>query len=51
MGEIPKGSCKQHEHGWRHDESVLVHGQIVVNAVEQEVRNDAISVVRKVAVS
>lgn len=50
MSEVPKGSRKQQKHGWRHDQSVFVHGQIVVDAVEQEVRNDAISVVRKIAV-
>lgn len=50
MSEIPKRGRKQQKHSWRHDQSVLVHGQIVVDAVEQKVRNDAISVVRKIAV-
>lgn len=50
VGEIPEGSCEHQEHGRRHDKPVLVHRQIVVNAVEQEVRSYAISVVRKVAV-
>lgn len=47
--EVPKWSSKQHEHGGRHNKSVLIHGQVVVDAVKQEVCNDAISVIRKVA--
>lgn len=51
VGEIPKRSSKQHEHGWGHNKPVPIHGQVVVNAVKQEVRNDAVSVIRKVAAS
>lgn len=51
VGEIPERSCKHHEHGWRHDKSVPIHGQVVMDAVKQEVCNDAISVIRKVAAS
>lgn len=50
MSEIPERSRKQQKHGWGHDQSVLVHGQVMVDAVEQEVRNDAIFVVRKIAI-
>jgi hypothetical protein len=51
VGEIPEGGCEHQEHGWRHDKSVLVHRQIVVDAVEQEVCNYAVFVVRKIAAS
>lgn len=51
MGEIPERSCKQYEHGRGHDKSVPIHGQVVVDAVKQEVCNDAIFVIRKVAAS
>lgn len=36
MCEFPEGRCKYDKQcGW-HDQSVLVHGKVVVNAVEQE---------------
>jgi hypothetical protein len=47
--EIPERSCKQHKHGWRHDKSVPIHGQVVMDTVKQEVGNEAISVIREVA--
>lgn len=49
VGELPEGSGQDHEEGGWHDEAVLVHGQIVVDAVEEEVGSDADAVVREVA--
>lgn len=47
--EIPERSSEYKEEGWWHDQAVLVHGQVVVNAVEQEVGCYANSVVWQVA--
>jgi hypothetical protein len=33
MGKFPKRSGQDHEESWRHHKSVLIHGEIVVNAV------------------
>lgn len=50
MRQLPKRRCeKDEQRGW-HDESVLVHGQIVVNAMQQEVQGYEDSVVREIAV-
>ena len=37
MGELPERSGQNHKQSWRHDKSIAVHGQVVVNAVEEEV--------------
>lgn len=49
VGELPEGSGQDDEEGGRHDEAVLVHGQVVVDAVEEEVGGDADAVVGEVA--
>jgi hypothetical protein len=50
MGELPEWCCQcDEERGW-HYESVLIHGEVVVDAVEEEVEGDADAIVWKVAV-
>lgn len=51
MGEGPEGSGKHCEKRRRHDETVLVHGQVVVDTVQGKMKGDADAVVRKVAAS
>jgi hypothetical protein len=48
MCQVPKGIRKYGKHGWRHDESVLVHWQIVMDAVKKEMERDSDPVVREV---
>lgn len=50
MGKIPEGGCKHHEESGRHDQSILIHGQVMVNTMEQEVQSDANTVVGEVVV-
>jgi hypothetical protein len=50
MCELPERCCQCYEERGRHYESVLVHGEVVVDAVEEEVEGDADTVVGKVAV-
>jgi hypothetical protein len=47
MGELPERSCQNHKQCWGHDQSIAVHGQVVVNAVEEEVKGQTNSVVRE----
>ena len=44
VGEFVEGKCEDDEEGRWHDESVLVHGEIMMDAVEKEVegQEDAI---------
>ena len=50
MCKLPERCCQCDEEGGRHYESVLVHGEVVVNTVEEEVECDADTVVWEVAV-
>ena len=43
--ELIEWYCKNDEKGWRHNEAVAVHGEVVVYAVEEEVGCDPYSVV------
>lgn len=47
--QLPEGSCENYKQCRGHDESVLVHGQIVMDAMQQEVQCNEDSVVREVA--
>lgn len=47
MRKLPERRGKSDKKSRGHDESVLVHGEIVVNAVQEEVQRDPDSVVRK----
>lgn len=47
VGKFPERSCQNHEQCWWHDQSITVHGQVVVNAVKEEVESKTDSVVRK----
>lgn len=49
VGKLPEGSGQDDKEGGRHDEAVPVHGQVVMNAVKEEVRGDADAVIREVA--
>lgn len=43
--EIPEGSGQDNEESWRHHKAVLVHREIVMNSVEQEVQSKTNAVV------
>lgn len=45
MSELVEWSCKSDEEGRRHDQSVSVHRKVVMDAVKEEVRCYADSVV------
>jgi hypothetical protein len=47
VGELPERRGQRDKESRRHDETVLVHGQIVVHSVEQKVQCEAGSVVRQ----
>lgn len=49
-GQLPEWCGQHNEERGGHDQTVLVHRQVVVDAVEEEVEGDANSVVRKVAI-
>lgn len=49
MGKVPEGGCEDHEKRRGHDQAILVHWKIVMNAVEQKVHGNTNSVVRKIA--
>lgn len=48
MGQFPEGCSEDDEQCWRHHQAILVHGQVVMDAVEGEMQRDTDSVVRKV---
>jgi hypothetical protein len=48
--ELPERCCKRCEQRGRHDQPVLVHWKVVVDAVEKEVQCKSGAVVGKVAV-
>ena len=43
--ELPEGCSESYEQSWRHDKPVLVHREVVVNAVKEEMQGDANAVV------
>lgn len=45
--ELVERRGENNEQGRRHDQAVLVHGQVVMDAVEKEVCSDTNTVVRK----
>lgn len=49
VGKLPEGSSQDDEEGGRHDKAVLVHGQVVVDAVKEEMGSNADAVIGKVA--
>lgn len=49
MCNLPERSGQKNEKRWRHNQSVFVHGKIVVNAVEKEVECDSDAIVWEVA--
>jgi hypothetical protein len=49
MCKLPERSCQNHEQCWGHDQSITVHGQVVVNAVEEEVQGQTDSIIREPA--
>lgn len=48
MGEVPEGRSENDEERGRHDESVLVHGKVMVNTMKQEMESDEDPVIGKV---
>lgn len=49
MSKLPERRCQNDKKGGRHNKSVFVHWQVVVNTVQEEVESDADTVVGKVA--
>lgn len=49
MSKLPEWCGEHHEESRGHDKTVLVHRQIMVDAMEQEMQSDADSVVGKIA--
>jgi hypothetical protein len=49
MCEMPERVSQDHKERGRHDEAILVHGEIVMNAMEQEVQRNAHTVVGQIA--
>jgi hypothetical protein len=47
--ELPERCCQNSEKCRRHDESVLVHGEVVMDTVEQKVEGNGGAVIGKVA--
>lgn len=47
--QLPKWSCENNKESWWHNKPILVHGQIVMDAVEQEMRSNADPIIRKIA--
>jgi hypothetical protein len=45
MRKLPKGCSEQDKQRRRHDKSVLIHGKVVVDTVEEEMQRDANTVV------
>jgi hypothetical protein len=48
--ELGEGSLQTKEEGGRHDESQLIHGKVVVDAVEEEVKEHRPVLVRQIVV-
>ena len=48
--KLPEWKSERDEECWRHDETVSIHWQVVVNAVKEEMSSKSKAVVRKVAV-
>ena len=49
VGELVEGGGEDDEEGGGHDEAELVHGEVVVDAVEEEVCGEADAVVGEVS--
>lgn len=50
MRQLPERHRKNYEESWRHDKSISVHGQVVVDTVQQEVCCKSYAVVWQVPV-
>lgn len=50
VGEGPERRAEDAEQGRGHDEAVLVHGEVVVNSMKQEMQRNSYSVVGKIAI-
>lgn len=48
MSELPERRRQHNEESWWHDQSVLIHREVMVNAMEKEVKCDSYTVVWKV---
>lgn len=48
--KLPEGGRENDEKGRRHDEPVLVHWKVVMNAMKEKVSGDADTIVRKVPI-
>jgi hypothetical protein len=47
--KLPEGSGKRDEECRWHDKSVFVHGEVVMNAMEEEMQGDSHAVVRQMS--
>lgn len=50
MCKMPERVSQDHKERGRHDEAILVHGEIVMNAMKQEVQRNAYTVVGQIVV-
>jgi hypothetical protein len=50
VGKLPEGYRKCHEKGGRHNKAVFVHGEVVVDAMEEKMHRKSNAVIRKVAI-
>lgn len=48
MCQMPERGGQHDEEGRRHDKTVLVHGQVMMNTMEEEVHGNADSVIRDI---
>ena len=48
--KLPERCCKQCEQRRRHDQPVLIHGEVVMDAMEEEVQGESGAVIGKMAV-
>ena len=49
MSKLPEWRCQYNKESWGHDQAILVHRQVVMNTVEQEVESQSNTIVRKIA--
>ena len=47
MRQLPERSSKKNKQSRWHHKSILIHGQVVMDAVQEEMQDDANSIVRK----
>ena len=49
VGQLPERTDQGKEQRWRHDKPILVHGEVVVNAMKGEMQSYADSIIGEIA--